>query len=227
MKKILTQFLGLLAAGSLLNSCSSEKLVASGNYSKLAIAQQSPTSEHVPKLLPASLAFETNRVCVFSASLEKQPALIEKQATPQNKVETSGSSGISYKAKHSNQGKLTQSIKPNHKLKTATVTSGKESPSGNRNWLAALLFAFFLGAFGIHRFYLGYTTIGIIQLLMTVIGTVLSLFIIGIPILIAVSIWVLVDLIRIAVGELKPKNGEYDFLWFRSETPAPQNNNEI
>ena len=53
--------------------------------------------------------------------------------------------------------------------------------------LTAILLCFFLGSLGIHRFYLGYTIIGIIQLL--TFGGFL--------------IWVIVDLIRLIIGSLK------------------------
>ena len=53
--------------------------------------------------------------------------------------------------------------------------------------LTAILFWFFLGSLGIHRFYLGYTLIGVIQLL--TFGGFL--------------IWVIVDLIRLTIGSLK------------------------
>lgn len=36
-----------------------------------------------------------------------------------------------------------------------------------KQWFLALVLAFFLGAFGVHNFYLGYTTRGIIQLVLT------------------------------------------------------------
>ena len=51
----------------------------------------------------------------------------------------------------------------------------------------AILLCFFLGSLGIHRFYLGYTLIGVIQLL--TFGGFL--------------IWVIVDLIRLIIGSLK------------------------
>ncbi|MFN7118520.1 MAG: TM2 domain-containing protein [Saprospiraceae bacterium] len=60
-----------------------------------------------------------------------------------------------------------------------------------KSQLTALLLAVFIGALGIHRFYLGYTTIGIIQLL-TLGGC---------------GIWALIDLIRIITGDLKPADG--------------------
>jgi TM2 domain-containing membrane protein YozV len=65
---------------------------------------------------------------------------------------------------------------------------------GEKVLLTAVLLCFFLGALGIHRFYLGYTWQGIVQLL------TLGGF----------GIWALIDFIRILIGDLKPKNGEYE-----------------
>ncbi|HTO16391.1 MAG TPA: TM2 domain-containing protein [Edaphocola sp.] len=62
-----------------------------------------------------------------------------------------------------------------------------------KSQLVALLLVIIVGTLGIHRFYLGYTWQGIVQLL-TAGGF---------------GIWYLIDLIRIARGRLKPKNGEY------------------
>ena len=76
--------------------------------------------------------------------------------------------------------------------KKETEKSPAEAPSGGKSQLIALLLCFFLGGLGIHRFYLGYTTIGIIQLL-TAGGC---------------GIWALIDLIRIITGDLKPKDGD-------------------
>jgi len=64
-----------------------------------------------------------------------------------------------------------------------------------KSQLVALLLAIFVGGIGIHRFYLGYIGIGIIQIV-TLGGC---------------GIWALIDLIRIAMGDLKPADGsEYD-----------------
>ena len=57
--------------------------------------------------------------------------------------------------------------------------------------LTAILLCFFLGSLGIHRFYLGYTLIGVIQLL--TFGGLL--------------IRVIVDLIRLIIGSLKESEG--------------------
>jgi len=64
-----------------------------------------------------------------------------------------------------------------------------------KSQLVAVLLAALVGSLGIHRFYLGYIGIGIIQLL-TLGGC---------------GIWALIDLIRIITGDLKPADGsEYD-----------------
>ncbi|MCC5921365.1 MAG: TM2 domain-containing protein [Cyclobacteriaceae bacterium] len=78
----------------------------------------------------------------------------------------------------------------------------EDKSNAGSNQLVALLLAIFLGGLGIHRFYLGYIGIGIVQLLLALLGFLI------VP-LIVLFIWVLIDIIRIATGALGPKNGEY------------------
>jgi hypothetical protein len=66
------------------------------------------------------------------------------------------------------------------------------SASGTNQLLAAVL-CFFVGYLGIHRFYLGYIWQGVVQL-----------FTFG-----GCGFWALIDLIRILIGDLKPKGGSY------------------
>lgn len=73
-----------------------------------------------------------------------------------------------------------------------TAPAPAAGPSG-KSQLVALLLAIFVGGIGIHRFYLGYTGIGVIQLL-TAGGC---------------GIWALIDLVRIITGDLQPKWGKY------------------
>lgn len=80
--------------------------------------------------------------------------------------------------------------------------------AGDNQIIAAIL-AFFVGYLGIHRFYLGYTTIGIIQAALFIVGFLTSFILIGFPILIGLYIWVLIDFIRILTGSLEPKGGSY------------------
>ena len=60
-----------------------------------------------------------------------------------------------------------------------------------KGFVATLLLCFFLGGLGIHRFYVGKIGTGILMIL-TLGG---------------LGIWVLIDLIMIAVGSFKDKNG--------------------
>lgn len=64
-----------------------------------------------------------------------------------------------------------------------------------RNKVVAMLFAFFLGVFGIHRFYLGHTGTGLAMLLITVLSCgYLS------PVTL---IWSIVDMVLIGFGSLQ------------------------
>ena len=72
-------------------------------------------------------------------------------------------------------------------------TASENTKSGDKSWIAALLLCIFLGELGVHRFYLGYTWQGIVQLL-TLGG---------------LGIWTLIDLIRIITRDLQPKSGHY------------------
>ena len=56
-----------------------------------------------------------------------------------------------------------------------------------KQWIVALLLAFFVGVFGIHNFYLGYTTKGVIQLILSLTG--IGMLITG--------VWALVEFIMI------------------------------
>lgn len=52
------------------------------------------------------------------------------------------------------------------------LNATSSSAAGSKK-VAAALFAFFLGAFGAHKFYLGYTKQGIIMLVVTLLGSLL------------------------------------------------------
>lgn len=85
--------------------------------------------------------------------------------------------------------------KPTQIQKADDNTQATQATHGSgKSQIVALLLAFFVGVLGIHRFYLGYTTIGLIQLL-TGGGC---------------GIWALIDFIRILFGDLQPMDGEYD-----------------
>jgi hypothetical protein len=77
--------------------------------------------------------------------------------------------------------------------KNKTTNKKSATAGGGKSQLVALLLCIFIGALGIHRFYLGYIGIGVIQLL-TLGGC---------------GVWAIIDLIMIITGDLKPKSGDY------------------
>lgn len=89
---------------------------------------------------------------------------------------------------------LTKQQKREIKKQEKLVKKIEKAKAGNKSWVAAILLCFFLGGLGIHRFYLGYTWQGVVQLL-TLGG---------------LGIWVLIDFIRIIIKDLKPNGGEYE-----------------
>ena len=68
--------------------------------------------------------------------------------------------------------------------------------AGSKSKIVAGLLGIFLGCFGVHNFYLGYTGKAVAQLLLTVLGSFLV-----IPPL-AASIWGLVEGIQILIGSI-------------------------
>lgn len=88
--------------------------------------------------------------------------------------------------------KLDKKIQKWEQRDARRAAKGK-APVGDKSWTTAILLGVFLGGLGIHRFYLGYTWQGVVQLL-TLGG---------------LGIWALIDLIRIITKDLKPKDGEY------------------
>ena len=104
----------------------------------------------------------------------------------------------SYKEKTGKKMKLKQIIAlkvAQKKIRKNLDTLSEGGESEPKNQLVALILAIFVGILGIHRFYLGYTGIGVIQLL-TLGGC---------------GIWAFIDVIRIALGDLVPKDGSaYD-----------------
>lgn len=74
---------------------------------------------------------------------------------------------------------------------------------------AVALFAFFLGTFGIHRFYVGKVGSGLAMLLMTVFGIFTAFIIVGFFLIAASSIWALVDFIMALCGAFTDQYGRY------------------
>ena len=78
---------------------------------------------------------------------------------------------------------------------------GAYAATAPKSMVVAILLAFFLGTLGVHNFYLGFTQKGIVQLVITVIGWATSVLIVGLFAVLAVGVWVIVDIIQIATRQ--------------------------
>ena len=74
--------------------------------------------------------------------------------------------------------------------------------SGSKSKMAAGLLGIFLGCFGVHNFYLGYTAKAVTQLVLTLVGCVLSCIVIGIFLVLGIWIWGLIEGIMILTGKI-------------------------
>ena len=83
------------------------------------------------------------------------------------------------------------------------VAHKRKAPANAKSKVAAGLLAIFLGAYGVHNFYLGYTNKAVTQLVLTLIGIPLCcLFGLGALLIIGVSIWGLIEGIMIFAGNI-------------------------
>jgi len=73
--------------------------------------------------------------------------------------------------------------------------------------LATSLLAWFLGSFGAHRFYIGKTGTAVVMLVLGLIGWTTVWFLVGIPFLVAVEVWRLIDFILAVCGKMEDSNG--------------------
>jgi TM2 domain-containing membrane protein YozV len=94
----------------------------------------------------------------------------------------------------------------------AKAAATQETPAAGagispKSRLATALFAFFLGDFGAHRFYVGKTGTAIVMLVLGLIGWASVWFLVGIPFLIVVGIWRLVDFILAVAGMMRDSQG--------------------
>jgi TM2 domain-containing membrane protein YozV len=120
------------------------------------------------------------------------------------------------------KGKLFMKIFKNKLEKIAQ----KAKRAGDKSKVVAILLALFLGNLGIHDFYLGNKRNGFIKLGLYLVGLALyiiglvslataetatlpALAIVGLIIILGLSIWSLVDLIRIITGKYEPVDGSY------------------
>ncbi|MCM1569519.1 MAG: NINE protein [Roseburia sp.] len=85
---------------------------------------------------------------------------------------------------------------------TCGVANKPAASAGAKSKLVAGLLGIFLGAFGVHNFYLGYTKKAVIQLVCSVVGMILSCIVIGAFLVLGIEIWGLVEGIMILTGKI-------------------------
>ncbi len=141
----------------------------------------------------------------------------DKQATQTTSVSTST---------------VTTTVEPvaTKKVVKAELKKALKNNAGSKSKIVAALLAFFLGWLGIHSFYMGNKKKGLIQLglgaggfILMIVGlasavtsastgtvSIPILAVIGYIMILGVSIWALVDFIRILTGGLAPEEGFND-----------------
>ena len=76
------------------------------------------------------------------------------------------------------------------------------APANAKSKIKAGLLGIFLGAYGVHNFYLGYTSKAITQLVFSIVGIILCCVVVGAFIVMGVSIWGLVEGVMILAGNI-------------------------
>ena len=76
------------------------------------------------------------------------------------------------------------------------------NPNAKSKLVAGLL-GIFLGCYGVHNFYLGYTKKAVTQLVLTIVGIVLCCVFVGVFLVAATGIWGLVEGIMLLCGKIE------------------------
>jgi len=201
MKKVITKFALFLTATTVFISCSVERnAITRGGESGYGI-QSGFASSHKAKQTKTMASQDVaapEEAMPAATSVVSVPASVESTAAVSSNVSVAESKTIATKL---HVAKRQGSVAPVKSLQTLAEKAVKKSPdaasdknSGSKSWMVAVLLCFFLGGIGIHRFYLGYTLEGVLQLL-TLGG---------------LGIWTFIDFIRILMRDLQPKDGSYD-----------------
>lgn len=167
--------------------------LASCSKQEVIVKNQAATSVVVASAPKAASLNETEAPIVLAST--NNEALIEKlSATPNLQRLVANELATGEQVKMNRIEKMRTLIKAKKEVKKALKAEKENGTNqGSKSQLTALLLVIFLGSLGIHRFYLGYYWQGFVQL-----------FTAG-----GFGIWYLIDLVRIIMGDLGPKNGSY------------------
>ena len=87
-------------------------------------------------------------------------------------------------------------------LNCGVRVTNNAAPANAKSKMAAGLLGIFLGSFGVHNFYLGYTSKAVTQLVLSLVGILLSCVFVGIFLTMGIWIWGLVEGIMILSGKI-------------------------
>ncbi len=172
-----------------------------------------PYGSYRKKAVPATSPAAASEKVITAAEMVAPPAMVKEKAVLtastgkvmgapiKTKVAAVKPITVTNQPKNSKIAEFKAALKVKKEIKAVIKAAEKKEKAANpadaaatgKSQLIAAVLAFVVGYVGIHRFYLGYTGIGIAQIL-TLGGC---------------GIWALIDLIRILMGDLKPKDGEY------------------
>ena len=136
-----------------------------------------------------------------SVSAVNPHAIINNPIALATKVTQNARPGVTIEKKSVDTKVMVKTSTKVLKQKKAMVDPGQ----GKSQIIALILFVLF-GCLGIHRFYLGHLSSGLLMLLLC---CTLILPIINIFTGLALLVWWVLDLIKLVTGDLKPADGEY------------------
>ncbi|GEO04236.1 hypothetical protein AAE02nite_19000 [Adhaeribacter aerolatus] len=199
--KISTLF---VAVTLLLSSCAKESFYFTNtgtSYGSKKVKSETPAAVADEQVAATDLVTATETEVTapenLTASTEKTAAINTKDFTKAKPLYQAKVTAPVKAEKVSKVAQAKAAIKVNKQVKAIVKEAKKNDIAGTaaegKSQMIAAILAFVVGVLGVHRFYLGYTGIGIAQLL-TLGGC---------------GIWSLIDLVRIIIGDLKPKGGDY------------------
>ncbi len=160
----------------------------------IALAESAKTQTDVTKENPQTIFHQNTETKLNQV---EKPLVAQRKSAGKTTMQKTDDVKLAFKAE------ALKAFKENSNA-LAFYASKKAAKSGGGNQIVALVLCFFLGFLGVHSFYLGNTKKGVWQLVLFLVGILTSFFLIGFVFLAALSIWVLIDFIRIIIGDLGP-----------------------
>lgn len=180
---------GILAAS--LTSCGRAEYGYQFNGNTPAYLGAQPVSAPAPLVASTAPAAELVQPAAEATPAHEAAQVLAHRAAPAAVAASSAATAPAAAATVKNLTRADRKALKQELRRVAAAPQGTHAEG--KSQLTAVLLSFFLGGLGIDRFYLGYTGIGILKLLTFGVFGILAL----------------IDFIRILIGDLKPKGGEY------------------